>query len=304
MKRKIICLGEALVDVYNNNGTLTEEIGGASFNVAASLGKLKNELLFLGAVGNDQQGKAIINKMNDYNIQTDYLQVDSQATTKALVTLDEFNERNFQFVRGADQNYSLNIEEIKKENIAAIHFGSATAFLGGSLQQAYNQLVEYAIANKIYFSFDPNFRDKLWNTPKKVAEFVVYCQPLLKNASLIKLSEEELEILSSGDSNIERLQNLEKINPEALICITQGSKGTLFAWKQQIDEVPVLKSNCVVDTTGAGDSFIAGLINEVLNRQITSESEMDEIFAAIYAANSFAKASVEHIGALTFLNFI
>ncbi|WP_027062983.1 carbohydrate kinase family protein [Mesoplasma seiffertii] len=304
MKHKIVCLGEALVDVYNNNGVITEQIGGASFNVAASLGKLQNELLFLGAVGNDQQGQAIIQKMNDYNIQTKFLQVNNQPTTKALVTLDKFNDRNFEFIRGADQNYHLNMAELKKESIAAIHFGSATAFLGGSLQDAYNQLTDYAIQEKIYFSFDPNFRDKLWNSESKVAEFIQYCQPLLKNATLIKLSEEELELLSNGQNNEDRLHNLMKINSQALICITQGSKSTLFAWNNEIDEVPVVKSEHVVDTTGAGDSFIAGLINEILDRKINCDSDKDEVYAAIYAANNFAKASVEHVGALTFLNFI
>ena len=94
--------------------------------------------------------------------------VEKGSTTIALVGIDENGERNFDFLRGSDGEYSfenIDLSKITKSDI--IHFGSATGFLEGELKNTYFKLLEYAKANNIYVSFDPNYRDALI-TPDKL----------------------------------------------------------------------------------------------------------------------------------------
>ncbi|PPE04102.1 carbohydrate kinase family protein [Williamsoniiplasma lucivorax] len=302
-KKTICSIGEILIDAYNINGEEKFEIGGASFNVAVSLKTLGNEILFFGAIGNDEYAQKMLETFASYELNTKYLKNVNNHSTIAKVILDKNNDRNFIFTKGADQNFDLDLNLIDKK-IDFIHFGSATAFLNGKLEISYFKLLDYALKNNIPYSFDPNYRDNLINNSKILEEYKKKCLIFIKNATFIKFSTEEAYLLS-GLNNIENsLLFFGNLNPSALICITQGKEDTLFYWKAKTYYVPIKKIANVIDTTGAGDAFVSGVIHYLLKYNFSSKSSAKEILKIIKLGNEFASKNVEYLGALTFLNYI
>ncbi|WP_242968895.1 PfkB family carbohydrate kinase, partial [Clostridium beijerinckii] len=168
MSKNIFCIGELLIDMVcvDNKGLkdgekFEKKAGGAPANVAACISKLDGNAYFLGQVGDDYFGKHLIELLKDLNINTE-MAVEKGSTTIALVGIDKNGERNFDFLRGSDGEYSFNNINLSKiANSDIIHFGSATGFLEGELKKTYFKLLECAKSNNIYVSFDPNYRDAL-----------------------------------------------------------------------------------------------------------------------------------------------
>ncbi|WP_342259156.1 carbohydrate kinase [Spiroplasma endosymbiont of Dioctria linearis] len=301
--KKIISIGEVLMDVYSQGKNVQSEVGGASFNVACSIAALKNnESYFMGSLGNDEYKKEIELLIKKFDIKKDFIQNSKLPTTIAKVTLDENRERFFEFIRNSDADFSLSkFDEKKLKEIDFIHFGSATAFLSGDLNKSYWDLFKFANENKISFCFDPNFRDKLWVTKEETATFKSLCSKFLEKANLIKLSDEELFLLTQINNETEALKSLMNKNPKSLICITRGSKDTMCGWKNEIIFVSTIQSDIVEDTTGAGDAFISCLINDYVTEEICSDSSKEKIIEIVSKANAFANKAVRYIGALAFL---
>ena len=207
MNKNIFCIGELLIDMVcvDNKGLINGEkfekkAGGAPANVAASISKLEGNAYFLGQVGDDFFGKHLIQLLNDLKINTEMV-VEKGSTTIALVGIDENGERNFDFLRGSDGDYSFNNIDLSKiASSDIIHFGSATGFLDGELKKTYFKLLEYAKDNNIYVSFDPNYRDALIRADK-LAQFIEDSIFFIKQSNFTKLSDEELFLLT-GEKEI------------------------------------------------------------------------------------------------------
>ncbi|WP_338984350.1 carbohydrate kinase [Spiroplasma endosymbiont of Diplazon laetatorius] len=302
--KKIVSIGEVLMDVYSANGTKQAEVGGASFNVACSIAALKNnESYFMGSLGNDEYKNEINSFIEKFNIKTDFIEQSELPTTIAKVTLDENKERFFEFIRNSDADFHLsNFSEDKLKEIDFIHFGSATALLDGDLNESYWDLFNFAKQNKTKFCFDPNFRDKLWTTEAEIKLFIRLCASFLNEASLIKLSDEELLLVTGMIKEENALKSLMKNNPKALICVTRGSKDTMCGWNGEIIYVPTILCEELADTTGAGDAFISSLINEFVTKDINENSTKEEVIEIVSSSNKFANQAVRYLGALTFLD--
>ena len=169
MGNKVFCIGELLIDFIGkdvNKGLINgvnfeKKAGGAPANVAAAICKLGGEASFLGQVGDDSFGRYLVKVLEDVNINGDMTKIEGK-TTLAFVAIDENGERDFEFNRGCDGDYSYSNIDLKKINNGdIIHFGSATGFLEGELKNTYFKLFEYAKENNIFISFDPNYRDAL-----------------------------------------------------------------------------------------------------------------------------------------------
>ncbi|AHB36334.1 carbohydrate kinase family protein [Spiroplasma apis] len=304
--KKIVSIGEVLMDVYSADGIDKAEVGGASFNVACSIAALgTNESYFMGSLGNDDHKETINSFLKKFDVKTNFIQDSNLQTTIARVTLDENKERFFEFIRNSDAEFNLDlIEDVSLKEIDFIHFGSATGFLPGNLNKSYWDLFRFAQENNIRFSFDPNFRDKLWLTSEDINNFCKFTNEFLLKADLIKLSDEELQLLTGIKDEEKALKKLMENNKKALICITRGSKDTMCGWNNEILYVPTIKCEELVDTTGAGDAFVSSLINEFVSENIDSDSSKEKIFEIVMKSNKFANQTVRHLGALTFLDYL
>lgn len=269
---KVFCIGELLVDFMckdvgknlKEGVNFEKKVGGAPANVAAAVSKLGGSSYFLGQVGQDSFGQYLINTLKKLNISTLMTAVGGR-TTLSFVAIDHNGERDFEFQRGSDGEYDFNsvdLSVIKREDI--IHFGSATGFLDGDLKESYFRLLEYGNKSGVFISFDPNYRENLIS-PDYLKKYIKYCEYFINNADFIKLSEEELRLIT-GKENI--YDGLEKIHfyGGKVIAVTLGAKGTLLSYNGNKKVIPSIKIK-QVDSTGAGDAFVGGVLRKLANEK-------------------------------------
>lgn len=275
--KNIFCIGELLIDfVAEKQGSdlsraylFTKKAGGAPANVACAIAKLGGKSTFIGCVGEDPFGTFLLQVLEDSGVTISSAQRSKTFTTLAFVSLADDGERDFVFSRGADKelHYEASLKKDLKGNI--IHFGAATALLGGSLEEAYTRYYGDAVSEGAFISFDPNFRGDLWKNNEPL--FVEKCIPFIKNASLCKFSLEEAELISGKTNLNDACDTLHQIGAK-IITITLGKEGTLVStskFKQTVPSIAVTP----VDTTGAGDAFIGCLL-----KQISALTKIENLF--------------------------
>lgn len=302
MKNNIFCIGELLIDMVcvDNKGLkdgekFEKKAGGAPANVAASICKLEGNSYFLGQVGDDFFGEFLVEMLESLNINTS-MTVKNGSTTIALVGIDANGERNFDFLRGSDGEYSFdNVDTSKITSSDIIHFGSATGFLDGELKNTYFKLLEHAKTNNIYVSFDPNYRDALIKDDM-LDQFVSDCIEFLKVTDFTKLSDEELTLITKEkdlDAGVKKLHEL----GVKVVTITLGSKGTYLSVNGENVIIPSIKIT-QVDSTGAGDSFVGAVLKQVAEIEDKKNISMEEWKKIITFANKVGAITCTNYGAI------
>ena len=232
---KILCIGEALIDmICTDTGSslskgehFLKKPGGAPTNVAAAIAALGGDVLLSAKVGADPFGQQLIDVMKDFGVSTIWMVQDKNSfTTFAFVSLMKDGERDFVFNRGADGQLSeSDIEGIDLDECSIIHFGSATAFLPGPLQDAYKSLLQKALDKNIFISFDPNYRQLLWKNNTET--FIEQSWNFMRQCHFFKVSDEEAMLITGSASVFDAATILsEKTN--ATFAITLGKEGTLL----------------------------------------------------------------------------
>lgn len=302
MENNIFCIGELLIDMVcvDNKGLkdgekFEKKAGGAPANVAASICKLEGNSYFLGQVGDDFFGTFLVEMLESLNINTS-MTVKNGSTTIALVGIDANGERNFDFLRGSDGEYSFdNIDTSKITSSDIIHFGSATGFLDGELKNTYFKLLDHAKTNNIYVSFDPNYRDALIKDDM-LDQFVSDCIEFLKVTDFTKLSDEELTLITKEkdlDAGVKKLHEL----GVKVVTITLGSKGTYLSVNGENVIIPSIKIT-QVDSTGAGDSFVGAVLKQVAEIEDKKNISMEEWKKIITFANKVGAITCTNYGAI------
>ena len=303
---KILCIGEALIDmICTDKGSslaqgenFLKKTGGAPTNVAAAIAALGGSVSMAAKVGNDPFGKQLIDTMKDFGVSTEFMLIDdTHFTTFAFVSLMEDGERDFVFNRGADGQLSeADIDAINLDEFAILHFGSATAFLPGPLQQAYTSLLKRAQEKNIFVSFDPNYRHLLFknNTPS----FIEQSWHFLQHCNFFKLSDEEAMLLTNTNTLMDAAEKLVQ-QTSALFTITLGKDGTLLGYQKNISILPSIPVK-PVDTTGAGDAFVGAVLYQ-LSFKTTDEIKklsVETWNAIITNANKAGARTCEYMGAM------
>jgi fructokinase len=264
--KKILCIGEALIDMIctdkgkslSQGQNFLKKPGGAPTNVAAAIAALGGSVELAAKVGNDPFGKQLIDVMQEFGVATKWMLLDNKHfTTFAFVSLMEDGERDFVFNRGADGELTRHeVDEIGLEEFSIIHFGSATAFLPGPLQVAYESLLQKALQQNIFISFDPNYRHLLFRNNKQ--SFIDQSWNFLQSCHFFKVSDEEA-MLITGKATLEDATAVLLEKTKAVFAITLGKDGTLLGANNSttiIESIPVKP----VDTTGAGDAFVGAVL--------------------------------------------
>lgn len=303
---KILCIGEALIDmICTDTGSslskgehFLKKPGGAPTNVAAAIAALGGDVLLAAKVGADPFGQQLIDVMKDFGVSTIWMVQDKNYfTTFAFVSLMEDGERDFVFNRGADGELSENdIEGINIDDCSIIHFGSATAFLPGPLQQAYKSLLQKALEKNIFISFDPNYRHLLFKND--IAGFIHQSWYFIKNCHFFKVSDEEAMLLT-GTSSVAEAANSLADATTATFTITLGKEGTMFVHHGNKMIIPSISVK-PVDTTGAGDAFVGAVLYQLSNFSLAMIQAMStEKWKAIIAnANKAGARTCEYMGAM------
>lgn len=271
---RVFCIGEMLVDMVDvdQKGLLDASMyerkaGGAAANVALGTSKLGIPTYFLGNIGTDSFGEHLYNTLIDHKVNDLFVCRDGN-TTIAWVGLTQNGERSFEFMRGSDGDYSLH-SQIKDfvDNESYIHFGSATAFLGGALEASYYALLKLAVEKQATVIFDPNYRETL------IADFETYaqhCFHFMKAAQFVKLSCEEAFLLSNTSTIDEAMTFFQSLS-KATFLITLGKDGTVVSSPQGVITIPSIRV-MQVDSTGAGDAFVSAFIYALTQRKNLQDS--------------------------------
>lgn len=303
MKQKLCVIGEALIDfIPQRKGCSLQEVegftrvaGGAPANVAGAVAKMGVSAMVLTQLGKDAFGDHIIASLKESGIDTSHiLQSDQYDTSLSFVSLREDGNRDFKFYRrtAADLQYGPeNITADLLDDCGMVHFCSVS-LVESPMKQAHRALLELAKQKGVLVSFDPNLRFSLWDDKdalyRTVHEFLPY-------ADILKLSDEELEFIT-GEKDIKNA--LPSLFAYGCKCIvyTQGKDGaTLY---RRNDSISAKGHQVhVVDTTGAGDSFIGAFLYCLLKENISDlENVSLELlkhhleFANLYAAHTTTMA--------------
>ncbi|MBT8394366.1 MAG: carbohydrate kinase [Flavobacteriaceae bacterium] len=252
---KIVCYGEVLWDVFPTH----KKIGGAPLNVALRLNSLGNEVYIVSKIGNDQNGTKLIDFINSQGVSTDFIQIDENfATGTVKVILDEKGSASYdiEFPRAWDKIESTDKLVKLVEESDAFYYGSLVS--RGELSQ--NTLFKLIDKAK-YKICDLNLRPPNYTTEGLKA--------LMEKADFLKLNDDELfeisKALGSKYNSIE--QNVKFISEETntkSVCVTKGSHGALLLAEGKLYYNSGYQIK-VVDTVGAGDSFLASLISKLLS---------------------------------------
>ena len=298
---KVFCIGELLIDFIGKDiGTglksgvnFEKKAGGAPANVSAAVCKLGGEAYFLGQVGDDSFGRFLVDMLKSLDINTEMTKMDGY-TTLAFVAIDENGERDFEFHRGSDGKYSFdNIDLEKINNNDIIHFGSATGFLDGELKNTYFKLLEHAKENNIFISFDPNYRDMLIQDLDK---FVEDCKSFIKYADFIKVSDEEIKLITKEDDIKEGVKKLHEFGAK-FVAVTLGAEGTLISDGNNVEVIPSIKIK-QVDSTGAGDAFVGGVLKRISEIENKKEIDFDKWKEIIAYGNKVGAITCTNYGAI------
>lgn len=294
-------LGELLVDfIAHEAGVPAGEAtswsalpGGAPANVAVGAARLGVPTSFLGKVGDDPFGRMLERALAAEGVETSGLRFEKGARTAlAFVSLGDDGERSFHFYRhpSADMLYrpdEVDLEAVRQARV--LHFGSISLIAEPS-RSATLAAVEAAREAGVTVTFDPNLRLDLWPGADEALSGIFAA---MGQAHVVKLSEEELEFVAGGVGETYARELARELD---LLVITRAAKGALLIAGDTTQEVPAFETN-VVDTTGAGDSFMAALVAGIVANPGIAE-QPEALREVALRANACAAITVSSRGAI------
>ena len=307
--QSVICIGELLIDFFCTdinvdlvNGThFLKQAGGAPANVSAAIARLGGHAKFVGKVGDDSFGYFLKGTLDEVNVDTSMLVMDSSSpTTLAFVSLQAGGERDFTFHRGADG--FLKWDELDLPNILQskiIHFGSATAMLEGATQDTYFRLMALAKENGLFISFDPNYRELLWNG--NTERFIQLVKKAVPFANFVKVSEGELAIITGANDLEAGVKILHQYGAK-WVAVTLGKDGTFVSVGEQSAVVPSVPVKSI-DSTGAGDAFVGATLFQLSQLGAPSQAiaDLEKIKEMTSFSNKVGALVCTKVGAISSL---
>ncbi|KAD7479295.1 hypothetical protein R6Q59_008167 [Mikania micrantha] len=301
----VVCFGEMLIDfVPTTNGLALAEApafkkapGGAPANVAVGIARLGGSSAFIGKVGEDEFGYMLADILKENNVNNEGMRFDPDARTAlAFVTLKKDGEREFMFYRNpsADmllQESELDLDLIRKAKI--FHYGSIS-LITEPCKSAHIAATKAAKDAGVLLSYDPNLRLPLWPSAESAREGIL---SIWDTADIIKISEEEIVFLTNGEDPYDDNVVRKLYHPNLkLLLVTEGPNGCRYYTKEFSGRVKGLKVD-PVDTTGAGDAFVAGVLSK-LAADVSLLKDENRLREALSFANACGAITVTERGAI------
>ena len=289
----VVALGELLIDFTENgvspqgNPMFEANPGGAPCNVLAMLSKLGKHTAFVGKVGEDMFGAQLRAVVEEAKIRTDDLASDPQThTTLAFVKTLPGGDRDFSFYRDPGADRMLTPEEVTPDRVAhtcIFHFGSLS-LTHEPVRSATGKAVALAKESGALISFDPNLRPPLWDDLEEAREQIAWG---LAQCDVLKIADNEVEFMT-GETDIRRGAAIlrERYPNIQLLNATAGAEGSYAFYGQAETFQPAFRLGGTIETTGAGDTFCACVLNFILENGLTglSRSDLDRMLRFANAA--------------------
>lgn len=297
MSAKVWVLGDAVVDLLpESDGRLLPCPGGAPANVAVGIARLGGTSGFIGRVGDDPFGALMQRTLLTEGVDITYLKQDEwHRTSTVLVDLNDQGERSFTFMVRPSADLFLETTDLPCWRHGEwLHLCSIALSAEPSRTSAFTAMTAIRHAGG-FVSFDPNIREDLWQDEHLLR---LCLRQALQLADVVKLSEEEWRLISGKTQNDRDICALAKEYEIAMLLVTKGGEGVVVCYRGQVHHFAGMSVNCV-DSTGAGDAFVAGLLTGLSSTGLsTDEREMRRI---IDLAQRCGALAVTAKGAMTAL---
>ncbi|HCB8608209.1 TPA: aminoimidazole riboside kinase [Escherichia coli] len=297
MSAKVWVLGDAVVDLLpESDGRLLPCPGGAPANVAVGIARLGGTSGFIGRVGDDPFGALMQRTLLTEGVDITYLKQDEwHRTSTVLVDLNDQGERSFTFMVRPSADLFLETTDLPCWRHGEwLHLCSIALSAEPSRTSAFTAMTAIRHAGG-FVSFDPNIREDLWQDEHLLR---LCLRQALQLADVVKLSEEEWRLISGKTQNDRDICALAKEYKIAMLLVTKGAEGVVVCYRGQVHHFAGMSVNCV-DSTGAGDAFVAGLLTGLSSTGLsTDEREMRRI---IDLAQRCGALAVTAKGAMTAL---
>ena len=294
MKKDVVALGELLIDFTDNGKTdqgnplMEANPGGAPCNVLSMLSRLGKKTAFIGKVGDDMFGHQLEEALKEVGIDTIGLKKDCEIhTTLAFVHTKEGGDREFSFYRNPGADMMLCEEDLEEDLLKAckiFHFGSLS-MTDKLCRNATKKAIEVAKSNGAVLSFDPNLRGPLWKNLDMAKEQIDYG---MQQCDILKISDNEIVWFTGKEDYEEGVKALQDRYMIPLILLSIGKDGSRAYCQGVKAEVPAMLNERTIETTGAGDTFCACILNYVLEhgwRPYTKEELKEMLQFANVAAS-------------------
>lgn len=274
----VVCIGETLVDFLPSApGRSVREVeawypctGGSPANVAVGLARLGGRSAMVGVVGADEFGHLLRERLAAEGVDVSRLRQTPEARTGLVfISLDSRGERSFTFFRTRSAEFLLGERDVDPDFLGrarVMHCGTNSL----QLPEAREAMVRMARLSREagrIVSCDPNLRLHAWEDPNTLKPLLASLLPL---CTVVKLSEDELAFVTGTSEPEAALEYLRGLGVP-LPVVTLGERGAVFLWKGELTRVSAPEAR-VVDTTGAGDGFMAGLLFGLTRRYPDAEA--------------------------------
>jgi fructokinase len=305
----VICVGEALVDFLpEGTGLQVWQVekwvrcpGGSPANVAIGLARLGAKSAMIGVVGTDEFGTFLLHRLAEEGVNVGHLRRTEEGKTGLVfISLNAQGERSFAFHRVRSAEFFLDLRDVDVAFLStsrAMHFGS-NSLLEPLAQRAVEQMAVAMSQQGKIVSIDPNLRLNLWPKPDELKGLLARLFPL---CSVAKLAEDEIAFVT-GTTDVEQALVAMRKAGVVLPVVTLGPEGAAFFWQGKVVRAAAPPAK-VVDTTGAGDGFMAtllfGLTRLFPDAAALKRAHVGELRELVTFACAAAARVVEKLGAVT-----
>lgn len=294
MTNRVWVMGDAVVDLIPEGELHYLKCpGGAPANVAVGVARLGGESAFIGRIGADPFGRFMADTLAREGVDTACLRADpDHRTSTVLVELDEEGERSFTFMVRPSADQFLTPNELPRFDAGQWLLTCSIALANEPVRSSCLQAMAAIKAAGGRVCFDPNLRPEVWGNP---AEMLPVVRQTIALADVVKLSIDELQLLSGED---DLAAGLATISGPALVLVTRGAAGVVARLEGELLEWVGPKVT-PLDTTGAGDAFVAGLLAALAQgERLPTLAELPAILAQAHGCGALATTAK---GAMTAL---
>lgn len=300
----IVALGELLID-FTQDGVSPQGMnvyernpGGAPANLLVAAAHLGCETAMIAKVGDDMHGRYLKTVLEEHRVDTSNVILDPEVfTTLAFVNIAPDGERSFAFARKPGADTCLRVGEVDMDLVRAgrvFHFGTLS-LTDEPAKGATIAAVRTAVESGVTVSFDPNYRADLWRS-RTAAEAAA--RGVLPYVDIVKCSEEETGLLTGEKDPILASEKLVAAGKKVAV-VTLGEQGALVRNREGYRMVPAFSGN-VVDTTGAGDSFMGGFLTGLAQSgKKPEEVSLEELASFARIGNAVAALCVQGRGGIS-----
>ncbi len=299
-KEFILVYGDAFVDYIANdktNTTFTKYLGGATINVAAGISRIGAPSALITITGDDETSEFCRQEIAKEGVNLDYAVYDpSKRVSGVYVHLTENCERVFKDYVDETPNLQVTPEQLQEEafkRASLLNVCSGTMFEPTALATT-RAAVDMAKEKGAIIAIDANIRPLRWDSEKQCRETI---SAFFEDADILKLTDEELFFLTETETIEEGLAKLDELLVP-IILVTVGADGAFAVLNGEITHVPVEKV-VPVDTTGAGDAFMAGILRYVHYNGLPTVKE--DLVKCVSFSNKLGAMAATKPGALTAL---